>query len=246
MLTCINSLEPSDILVSNLQKGNWESEGLSHSTEVTQFAGKEARTWTRAYGFPVHAQGHSLLPLEWDVPGVRISLRRENININQRDLWWKIHPQMKVFKNLFQIRQFTLASCSLPSQFALNLPRHPYHLGQDYPLEKERIIHSSILVPMDRGAWRATVHGITKSDTTKWLSMQEAKVGKIPANVAGRRFLLRNFQGFLLPLSHPLCSQRMDYSGSKMPNEDIIRVRRKTRGEESRETESKGWRDSME
>ena len=37
-------------------------------------------------------------------------------------------------------------------------------LGRDDPLEKEMATHSSILEnPMDRGAWWATVHGVTKS-----------------------------------------------------------------------------------
>ena len=38
-------------------------------------------------------------------------------------------------------------------------------LGQEDPLEKEITTHSSILawrIPMDRGAWRATVHGVAK------------------------------------------------------------------------------------
>ena len=38
-------------------------------------------------------------------------------------------------------------------------------LGLEDPLEKEMVIHSSILAwgnPMDRGAWRAKVHGVTK------------------------------------------------------------------------------------
>ena len=41
-------------------------------------------------------------------------------------------------------------------------------LGQEDPLEKEMVTHSSILVwknPMDGGAWRATVHGVTKGQT---------------------------------------------------------------------------------
>ena len=45
-------------------------------------------------------------------------------------------------------------------------------LGQEDPLEKERATHSSIFLPrkkcsylensMDRGAWKATIHGVTK------------------------------------------------------------------------------------
>ena len=41
-------------------------------------------------------------------------------------------------------------------------------LGWEDPLEKEMATHSSILawrIPMDRGAWQTTVHGVTKSQT---------------------------------------------------------------------------------
>ena len=41
-------------------------------------------------------------------------------------------------------------------------------LGQEYPLEKEMAAHSSILawrIPTDRGACKATVHGVDKSQT---------------------------------------------------------------------------------
>ena len=41
-------------------------------------------------------------------------------------------------------------------------------LGRESPLEKGMATHSSILtwkIPMDRGAWRATVHGAAKSQT---------------------------------------------------------------------------------
>ena len=42
-----------------------------------------------------------------------------------------------------------------------------WSLGWEDPLEKGIATHSSILawrIPMDRGAWQATVHGVAKSD----------------------------------------------------------------------------------
>ena len=41
-------------------------------------------------------------------------------------------------------------------------------LGQEDPLEEGMATHSSILawrIPMDRGAWQATVHGVTQNRT---------------------------------------------------------------------------------
>ena len=41
-------------------------------------------------------------------------------------------------------------------------------LGWENPLEEEMATHSSVLawrIPMGRGAWRATVHGVEKSWT---------------------------------------------------------------------------------
>ena len=61
---------------------------------------------------------------------------------------------------------------SLVAQMVKNLPvvweTWVQSLGWEGPLEDSMATHSSILswrVPMDRGAWQATVRGVTKSWT---------------------------------------------------------------------------------
>ena len=48
------------------------------------------------------------------------------------------------------------------------------NMGREDPLEEGMVTHFSILtwrIPMDRGAWQAAVHDVTKeSDVTKQLS----------------------------------------------------------------------------
>ena len=65
----------------------------------------------------------------------------------------------------------------LLAQLVKNLPEmqemQVQSLGQEDPLEKETATHSSILAwdIMDRGAWWAMVHGVTKeSNMTQQLS----------------------------------------------------------------------------
>ena len=47
-------------------------------------------------------------------------------------------------------------------------------LGREGPLKKEMATHSSIFFlenPMDRGAWWTTVHGVSESNGTEWITL---------------------------------------------------------------------------
>ena len=68
---------------------------------------------------------------------------------------------------------------SLVPQSVKNLPTvretRVQSLGWEDPLEEGMVTHSSTLVwriPMDRGAWRATVHGHKESDTTEYKNLE--------------------------------------------------------------------------
>ena len=55
-------------------------------------------------------------------------------------------------------------------------------LGQEDPLEEGMATHSSILawrIPVDRGAWRATIHGVSQSQTKRlsdWVTNSQINV----------------------------------------------------------------------
>ena len=54
-------------------------------------------------------------------------------------------------------------------------------LRQEDPLEKEMAIYSIILawkIPMDKGAWRATVHGVAELDTDRLSTAQHRQSEK--------------------------------------------------------------------
>ena len=75
--------------------------------------------------------------------------------------------------------------------------------GREDPLEQEVVTHSSILaweIPMDGGAWWATVHGVAKSQIwlSNWACMVEQNESIIPGylvspnNSIGFTFSLHN------------------------------------------------------
>ena len=64
-----------------------------------------------------------------------------------------------------------------------------WSLDWEDPLEEEMAIHSSILaweIPMDRGAWWATVYGVAKS----WIWLSDYTYGKTQTNF-GANLILR-------------------------------------------------------
>ena len=82
-------------------------------------------------------------------------------------------------------------------------------LGWDDPLEEDVVTHSWILawrVPLDRGAWRATVHGVTKSQTrlTKHTTTQEGKVKALHEREVCARLERGNLGGCKYMLVCPL------------------------------------------
>jgi len=87
------------------------------------------------------------------------------------------HGQSDVVSSRFSSEMNTVASrlvgkyfgASLVAQSVKNLPAMQKtcvrFLGWEDPLEKEMTTHSSIFawrIPVDRGAWQATVHGVTR------------------------------------------------------------------------------------
>ena len=70
-----------------------------------------------------------------------------------------LHAGLQNFREISLVAEMVK---SLPAMWETQL----WSLGQEDPLEKEMATHSSVLEnPIDREAWWATVHGVTKSRT---------------------------------------------------------------------------------
>ena len=81
---------------------------------------------------------------------------------------WGFFPSVQYQQNYFA----SVHGASLVAQMVKNPPAMwetwVRSLGQEDPLEEGMATHSSVLawrILMDRGAWRATVHGVAKSQT---------------------------------------------------------------------------------
>ena len=96
-------------------------------------------------------------------------------------------------------------------------------LDWDNPLEKIMATHSSILawrIPMDRGAWWATVHGVAKSQTqlsdqnththTHTPHSKVREPGSLPRFLTLSHFLKHHT---CCPLQVPPDSRRLQYEG---------------------------------
>ena len=92
-----------------------------------------------------------------------------------------------------------------------------WSLGQEDPLEKEMTTQSNILawrIPLGRGAWRGTVHGVTKCWTQlKWLSSSSSSI--IPSLLLDISFL---FHQLINQINASECFLYSHFSESRYPS----------------------------
>ena len=96
--------------------------------------------------------------------------------------FYLVHKATPISYTTSFLRDTQLKRVSLVDQMVKNLPAMwetwIWSLGWKNALEEGVAIHSSILawrIPMDRGAWWATVHEVTELDTTEELSTRMLK-----------------------------------------------------------------------
>ena len=95
--------------------------------------------------------------------------------VNSRNWWWTGRPGVLRFMGSQRVGQdwvteLNRTECNICASLVALQCRRPWFnswVGK-IPWRRVRLTHSSILawkILMDRGAWQATVHGITKSQT---------------------------------------------------------------------------------
>ena len=104
-----------------------------------------------------------------DWKGTEGTFRGQESSASYLVYWLHRHMKIHQLRNAFTV-------CKIWASLVAQLEKNPPEmqetlirsLGWEYPLEEGKATHCSILawrIPTDRGAWRATVHGITKSWT---------------------------------------------------------------------------------
>ena len=95
------------------------------------------------------------------------------ISIAMRINWSGIYKEYSTMSDMLGL-PWWLSDKNLPAVQKTWIPS----LGRDDPLEEGMATYSSILawrIPLDRGAWRATVHRVAQGQTQlKWLSSRSS------------------------------------------------------------------------
>ena len=94
--------------------------------------------------------------------------------------------RMYIFKNIFLFSFRESFGASLVVQTVKNAPAMQetwvWFLGWEDPPEDGMATHSSIIawrIPMDRGAWWATVLGVARVNMTEWLSTAQPRKSEV-------------------------------------------------------------------
>ena len=109
-----------------------------------------------------HAHNNNSQSLLRSAKYFHTSLKPPNDSVGR---WYFYYAHFPIWK--LRLKEFKWAS--FIAQLVKNLPAmqetQVWFLGWEDPLEKEITTHSGVLawrIPMDRGAWQAIVHGVTR------------------------------------------------------------------------------------
>ena len=152
---------------------SWSGVPLPSLSRVQLFVTPWTAACQPSLSFTISQSLFKLISIESVMPSNHLILCRSLLPLPS------IFPRIRVFpnKSFPQLYDFPGGTSGKePScQFRRHKEMQVWSLSPEDPLEEGMATHSSILVwriPMDWGAWRATVHGVAKSWTwLKWLSI---------------------------------------------------------------------------